>query len=98
MSTEFKKIVGERVYIIRKKLNLTQGELGESLGCSQGKVKDIEKGRIGIIPETAIVLAEKYKISLDWLYLGRGEMFDRIYALSEQDRELVEKLLTRLSK
>ena len=96
MSEEFRKKVGDRFKIARKYLKLTQQELGEVLGCSQSKIKDIEKGRLMIVPETAVILSKEYDVSLDWLYSGTGEMFGSFHGLSDKDKDYINSLINRL--
>ena len=98
MSENFKKEVGERLLLVRRSLNLTQQELGNILSCSQTKIKNIEKGRLGITPETAIILTQKYKISLDWLYSGIGQMYNPFLVLPDDEKEFLNKFLSKLLK
>lgn len=76
-SENLRKEVGIRFKSARKYLGLTQTDLAEILDCSQSKIKDIEGGRFMLTAETAVLFAEKYKISLDWLYLNIGKMFSK---------------------
>lgn len=43
------KVLGERLYEFRKELNLSQGEVAQTLGCQQNAVSRIENGRGGSI-------------------------------------------------
>jgi len=66
---------GERLKLARKKLNLTQKELGDSLGVPWHKIKDIESGRLRLPPEMAYEIEQKYSINMKWLLIGVGSMF-----------------------
>lgn len=62
-----------RIKEIRERLRLTQSELAEGIGCSQGNVGFIERGEQRLKPEKAellIDLAAKQglKLTLDQVY------------------------------
>ena len=65
---------GKRLKETRKILNLTQEELGNVLGLTWHKIKDIEANKLKLTPIIAETIEEKYSISGWWLLTGKGEM------------------------
>lgn len=62
---------GERLRALRKKMRLSQGELGERVGLSQGAISDLERG-IAMETNKLLDLARVCGVSPDWL-LGKEE-------------------------
>jgi transcriptional regulator with XRE-family HTH domain len=60
----------ERFRSIRFKANLSQKEFAESIGMSQSLIAGIERGVQDPSRNILVAIAQKYKISLDWLLLG----------------------------
>lgn len=61
-----------RLKELRLSKNLTQQALGEIIGIKMQAVNDMEHGRIKTTIDRAIVLADYFEVSLDWL-VGRSE-------------------------
>ena len=66
--------ISERVKIARKKKGLTQGELAEKTGVTQGFLSHIEKDKNQPTAEFIIRLTHILGISAHWLLTGEGEM------------------------
>lgn len=67
--------VFERLRLARKKLNYTQEEFSRGLGVLRGSYSDMERGKVKMITESALMLLEiNFGISRDWLLHGTGEM------------------------
>lgn len=64
------EVVGNNLYNLRKKLNLTQKEIAEAINTSQSNWWSYEKGRHLIITPFIYSLAQKYNVSIDEL-LGK---------------------------
>lgn len=62
---------GERLRACRKNLKLSQAELGERVGLSQGAISDLERG-IALETNKLLELARVCGVSPDWL-LGKSE-------------------------
>lgn len=60
---------------IRKKLNMTQKEMGKILGILNTTVSDIEKGNAILTERNQNLLCEKLNVNKEWLETGIGEMF-----------------------
>jgi transcriptional regulator with XRE-family HTH domain len=56
----------------RKAENLTQIQIGEKLGKDQATIQRYEKGTFAIPIEIVKLMHEKFLMSLDWFFLGKG--------------------------
>jgi transcriptional regulator with XRE-family HTH domain len=65
--------IGNRIVQMRKELDITGLDLAKRLGVTRGAVGNWELGK-GIKRENLQLIADKYKISFDWLATGRGLM------------------------
>lgn len=63
---------GERIACLRKSKNLTQEQFAEEIGMSPATISSIEQGRNQVSAEVAIAIADRFGVSLDWIY-GRTE-------------------------
>jgi len=67
--------LADRIKLLRKKFGVTQEQLADVLGCSDGKVKAWEQGNTkNIKPKDSLKLAKHFKVSKEWLEDGVGEM------------------------
>lgn len=64
---EIKNIFGSRVLEQRKKLGLSQGELGAKIGLTHKAVSTIESGKRGTSFEKLVELAYTFQVSADYL-------------------------------
>jgi transcriptional regulator with XRE-family HTH domain len=69
------KNIAERLKLVRKSLKLTQKQLADIIGISQGFYANIEKSRYKIDHEHIIQLSNNFNINPTWLLTGEGEMF-----------------------
>ena len=60
-------VLGERVYLLRKKAGLNQKQLGEVLGLSNKAICTLESGQRGTTIEKLVLLAEYFHVSTDYL-------------------------------
>ncbi len=67
--------IGKRIETFRKKMKMSQKDLSIALKCSQPNISDYENDRISLPLSSMIYIAETYKVSMDWLLTGKGEMF-----------------------
>jgi DNA-binding XRE family transcriptional regulator len=84
-----KQEAGERLRLVRRVLDLDQGEFARRAGLAANTYNQIELGTKLPSIETAIMLCEAYRISLDWIFRGEpGDMsvklWDGIRALRSQ--------------
>ena len=66
-----KKIFLNRIVELRKESGLSQSELGRAIGVTRDCINTIERGQ-SFNPEHAILLADFFDVSLDYLY-GRTD-------------------------
>ena len=86
--TEYETI-GERLNQLRTTLNLTQKAFAQSIGTNQGFLNNVIKGRRGIGHNILLNIAKAYKnVSLRWLLIGEGEMYELQNIYIEQPPEL----------
>lgn len=62
-----RKLIGNNIKLIRKKLNLTQQDLADLLNTSHSTISAYEAGKTLILTIFAYQICLKYNISLDWL-------------------------------
>lgn len=104
-----KRLLGERLWLARKDLGLTQSELGRRAGVSSSYVSRIERGEIeNVGVETLQALARVLDVSLAYL-LGESDiatpegpdMLEEatpIYVVDSEERQLVRMLLDAFQK
>lgn len=84
-------MISVRFKQMREALGKTQTEFGEGIGVSRSVIKNIE---YGVTQPTKLFLnhlCEVYKVNLNWLETGEGEMFDKSEQLDETAR-LIESV------
>lgn len=64
---EIKNIFGSRVLEQRKRMGLSQGELGEKIGLTHKAISTIESGKRGTSFENLVGLAHVFHVSTDYL-------------------------------
>jgi transcriptional regulator with XRE-family HTH domain len=67
-----KREIGLRLKWIREHLGMSGAEFGASIGISQSKIADLERGKTKISVELMGLLERRYGISRDWLIEGLG--------------------------
>jgi transcriptional regulator with XRE-family HTH domain len=66
----------ERLKSLRKKLGLTQGAFGETLGLKDSLISRIESGQVPLTDKNVELLCLKHNVNETWLRDGEGEMFN----------------------
>ena len=86
--------LGERIQILRKRMNMSQKEFAIFLGIPQPSLSAYENGKNSPTTEVLINLAKKCHISLDWLcgvqthrnqFATLSDFGDFLYALLESE-------------
>lgn len=97
--------IGQRINVVRKKLNLTLEKFGEKIGISKVSVRAKEKGINNPSEQTIKLICSVYNVDYAWLTQGVGEdifisipesKIDQImedYGLTEKERPLVRGYL-----
>ena len=93
--------IGNRLYAVRKRLGLTQGEVAERANLSLRAYADIERGTVNMRVETALQICEALHITPDEIFargdaglaLRQEELFARLSSCAEKDRDTALRLL-----
>jgi transcriptional regulator with XRE-family HTH domain len=67
--------IGMRLKDIRGQLHVTQREMAETLEIAPSYLCEIEKGNGNPGPELFVRLASEYNLNLNYLFIGKGDMF-----------------------
>ncbi len=67
--------IGERIKLIRKNKNLTQGVFGGMLGVSHSHISNIENRRENPSNTLILMICSKFLVEKEWLLYGEGEMY-----------------------
>lgn len=70
--------IGERIRILREKLNITQEEFSQKLGTTRNTITNYEVGRRVPMEATIKSICREFNVSYDWLKNGEGEMFENL--------------------
>jgi transcriptional regulator with XRE-family HTH domain len=72
---ELNKQIGQRFAIFRKTIGLSQKSIAEKAGLNRVNINRMEMGKFNPSFNTIIHILQTYKISIDWLLTGNGQMF-----------------------
>jgi transcriptional regulator with XRE-family HTH domain len=83
-----------RLKEVRNYFGLNQSDFSKSINIDQAYLSQLENGKVRIGSKILLSLSEKYQISIDWLFTGKGSMFIQF----EDDKALraIEKILVDL--
>jgi transcriptional regulator with XRE-family HTH domain len=93
--------LANRFRSIRRKTGLSQKDFAQSIGLSQTVIAEIERGGREPSRSVLVAIAQKYKISLDWLLLGidvnkpvesNDDLQSEIERLKKENAELAEEI------
>lgn len=70
--------IGERIKILRDKLDMTQEEFSQKIGTTRNTVTNYEAGRREPMEATIKSICREFNVNYDWLKDGEGEMFDAV--------------------
>lgn len=79
--------LADRLRQLRNALNLNQKEFCTHIGVAPGRLSDAELGKTKLSFATLEAIAETFSVSLDWLIMGRGDMF---YSVSTSEPEIIK--------
>ena len=94
-------IIGNRLFLNRKRLGMTQAEVAEAAGLSDRTYADIERGTANMRIETLLRICAVLHITPDevltedapMVAARQEELWTRMSALSPKDRETALRLL-----
>jgi transcriptional regulator with XRE-family HTH domain len=88
------KEIGERLQMVRKRLNLTQKDFAKELGISGASLSEVEAGNAKPMIEIYYNITGKFNVNQDYLLFGAGDMFmdgdNSGISPGESDREYLE--------
>lgn len=70
------KEIGNRLKLLRQTLSLDQIDVARVMGVAQGNYSLREKGDFEMSTKHLLALKKAYKVNLNWLIAGEGEMFE----------------------
>ena len=82
----------ERIYEIRKSLNLTQKDFATIIGLQPSSFSDIERGQAPITERTIIAICSKFHVNEIWLKTGKGNMFNIIDKKHDEFFEIFDNI------
>lgn len=87
--------VGQRIYIRRKQLAITQEQLAELAGATPQAISNYERGERELKASTAVKIADALHISCDWLLTGReaDTPIARFTELTPEKKKIAEEIL-----
>ncbi|MDR2734287.1 MAG: helix-turn-helix domain-containing protein [Spirochaetota bacterium] len=81
--------VGARIFELRKKLGLTQGEFASRLGLTGVTVSTTESDKTPLTKANMLLICHVYNVREEWLRDGIGEMLDMSGLRDDEERILV---------
>ena len=78
--------INDRIKLLRKKKDMSQGEFGKVIGLKQGAISKLEKSGNVVVDQNIQLICEKFQVRREWLIDGIGEMF----AARTKNDELME--------
>lgn len=96
--------IGDRIYYLRKELNLSQEAFGNKIGIRKASVSLIEKGKNNPSEQTIKSISREFNVNYSWLVNGSGDVFSKTddalfealaeeYNLSEIHMRMVKEFL-----
>lgn len=68
-------MIGERLLLLRKQLNLSQDDFGARIGVVRSSISSLEGGRRNPSDQTILSICREFHVNEQWLRSGEGEMF-----------------------
>ncbi|MCL2234047.1 MAG: helix-turn-helix transcriptional regulator [Treponema sp.] len=65
----------DRIRLVRKALNIKQGDFANRIGLSQNAVSMIELGKAALTDKNIKLICATFAVDEEWLRNGTGEMF-----------------------
>lgn len=67
--------IGERIAIIREKVNLNQESFGKRINVTRSAISNYEKGTRNIMDRVISDICREFNVNEEWLRNGTGEIF-----------------------
>lgn len=101
-SKQLSKFVGEKIHYYRKKMGMTQKELGEKIGMKHNTVSDYERGKISPEQDVLFALSGVFNIRVDDLFPPKENATNELERalrmtdeMSFRDVELLNQLIEK---
>ncbi|MEN8219586.1 MAG: helix-turn-helix transcriptional regulator [Pseudomonadota bacterium] len=82
--------IGKRVLSIRQRKNLSQAKFAEFANLGQSYVAAVEIGRKKPSLNFIVSVLDATKVSVDWLFTGKGSMYPQIKKEKQEIKEINE--------
>jgi transcriptional regulator with XRE-family HTH domain len=69
------KEIGERLQLVRKRLNIIQKDFARELGISGASLSEVEAGNAKPMIEIYYNITKKFNVNQNYLLFGTGDMF-----------------------
>jgi transcriptional regulator with XRE-family HTH domain len=87
--------IGQRINDVRKKLRVSQKDMAAGLQIAPSYLCEIEKGNGNPGPELFVRLASEYNVNLNYLFMGKGDMFgDTPLKIKKQEFDIYDDIDT----
>lgn len=71
--------IKNRIYSLRKTLNISQEAFGKKIGVTRSAVSNYESGGRKLTDQTLLLICREFNINEEWLRFGEGEIFIKSY-------------------
>ena len=88
------KILGDRIWLLRESISLSQMKMAKKFGITQSSVFRYETGATMIPPEVLLQYADFFDVSLDYIFGRTDDPHGALYEASPK----VEKLYPEMDK
>lgn len=93
-----RKEICRRIAQIRTEKDLNQNEMSEIIGMTQAGYSAIETGRVNPSFESLIIIAEKFGLSYNWIFMGEGQKYLQNISFIDHDHNIKVEFLEILKK
>lgn len=92
--------IGARLHHFRTtEAKLSQNKFAESVGIDSSYYSRIERDDAGLAPDKAENIANVYHVNLNWLYLGKGDVYQQQeLGVAETTRAFVSNIFAKAKK
>ncbi|MBF0451054.1 MAG: helix-turn-helix transcriptional regulator [Candidatus Magnetomorum sp.] len=87
-------MIKKRIKQLRKLLNLTQSDLAKLLSIPSTAISKYETGQINPSYENLTKIGNMLNVNLNWLLVGKGEIFIHQQSLSKKYLDIIDILKT----
>lgn len=96
--------IGSNIRVARKRADLTQEELSESIGVTPQYLSDLERGLVGTSIPTLIKICNRLNVSADFILFGSSRksegggstLIEKVQRLQGHKAEMVERTVSIL--